>query len=219
MVKMYIYPSKRELKAHRKTVGGSDAPALMKACKYRTILTLWREKCGFKEPEDIEDRPFVEYGRRMEPIIREAFRFHHPELAVGFEENNMWVNDRIPFAHASLNGWVEDTKGRHGLLITKTTEITSQAKAAEWNKMPLTYYWQMIHCLMVTEFEFGILCAELKVNRSDGSVEWRHVERRLDRKDVLRDIYDLETIERGFMWHVEDKTEPRIMEEKKWKIG
>ena len=170
----------------RKTIGGSDAPAIMGHCKNRNIITLWREKCGFSEPERIERKPIVIYGRAMEQPLREAFRHHHPELALGFEEN-MWVNDRIPFAHASLNGWLEDSKGNHGFLITKTTEITSKADAEEWTKMPGTYYWQMIHCLMVTEFEFGVLFAELKIKRADGSTEWRQVERRIDRMNVLQD--------------------------------
>lgn len=217
MVHLTTYRTREEWICNRTTLGGSDAPVVMGLCKYRTPFTLWKEKCGYTGPEAIEKRPFVAYGRNIAPTLREAFRYHHPELAVGFEDHNMWTNDRIPFAHASLNGWMEDQNGKHGALFLKNTEITTKAQAAEWITMPESYYWQIIHSLMVTEFEFAVLFTEIKVRKADGSNEWRQVERWLYREEVQKDINDLEIKERGLWWHIEDKTEPEG--EKEWKIG
>ena len=209
MVSWTTFHSKEEWKNHRNSIGGSDAGAIMGRCKWRDNLTLWREKCGYTEPEDISDRPFVQYGINMEPHIREAFKCHHPEFAVGYEEYNMWTNDRIPFAHASLDGWLETYDGRFGVLEIKTTEITSKAKWDEWDgRMPDTYYCQLLHYLNVTNFDFAILVAELKVHRMDDEIEWHTIERRIEREEVQKDIDALEKKEREFWQCVASKTEP-----------
>lgn len=210
MVEMKTFKNKAEWLKHRDRIGGSDAGAIMGLCKWRDNLTVWREKCGFAEPEDISDRPFVKYGIDAEQHIRELFKLHHPEWAVGYQPNNMFTNDKYPFAHASLDGWIETEDGKHGIFECKTTEITSKAKAEEWaeNMIPDTYYCQLLHYLMVTEFDFAILCAEIKVHKADDSNEWRIIERRVDREDVKDDLAELVQKERAFFWHVEDKTEP-----------
>ena len=210
MVEMKTFKNKAEWLKHRDRIGGSDAGAIMGLCKWRDNLTVWREKCGFAEPEDISDRPFVKYGIDAEQHIRELFKLHHPEWAVGYQPDNMFTNDKYPFAHASLDGWIETEDGKHGVFEVKTTEINSKAKAEEWaeNRIPDTYYCQLLHYLMVTEFDFAILCAEIKVHKADGSNEWRIIERRVDRDDVKDDLAELERKERAFFWHVEDKTEP-----------
>ena len=208
-VTMKCFKSKAQWLKHRDKIGGSDAGAIMGLCKWRDNHTLWREKVGLEKPEDISDRPFVQYGIDAEPHIREMFRLHHPEWIVGYAENNMWTNDKYPFAHASLDGWIKDENGRLGVFECKTTEITSKAKNEEWvDRVPDTYYCQLLHYLLVTEYDFAILCAELKVHRADGSDEWRIIERRIERSDVENDIRELEKKEREFYQHVLDKTEP-----------
>lgn len=208
MVTWTTFKSKEEWKNHRTSIGGSDAGAIMGKCKWRDNLTLWREKTGLVEPEDISDRPFVQYGIDMEPVIREAFKRHHPELGVCYEENNLWSNDRVLFAHASLDGWIETLDGQYGVLEIKTTEITNKAKAAEWDgRIPDTYYCQLLHYLMVTNFSFAILVAELKVHRGD-EIEYKLVERRIDRYEVQKDIDELEKKEREFWQYVANRIEP-----------
>ena len=61
---------------------------------------------------------------------------------------------------------------------------------------------------MVTEFDFAIVCAELQTRRMDGSIEWRIVERRIDREDVEKDIEELERQERAFWQNIVDGIEP-----------
>ena len=198
------------LAGRHNTIGGSDAGAILGLCKYRDNVKLWRIMMGIEEPEDISDVPYVKYGIEAEQYIRELFRLHHPDWAVGYEENNLWTNTDYPFAHASLDAWVETPDGKHGILEIKTAELSSRIKAAEWedNRIPDTYYAQILHYFLVTGFDFAILCAELKTFRKDGSIEWRMIERRIDRSEVLDDIKELEIKERAFWWHLEDKTCP-----------
>lgn len=213
MVEMKTYKSRQEwLAARGKTIGGSDAASVLGISKWRTNVKLWRILLGFDEPEDISNKPYVVYGVSAEPKLRELFRLHHPDWGIGYTENNMFVNDKYPFAHASLDGWVETPDGRHGVLEIKTTEITSKSRNEEWQgRIPDAYYAQVLHCMLVCEFDFAVVCAELKVHKADGTDEWRIVERFIDRKDVESDIKELERLERAFSWHLEDRTEPGLI--------
>ena len=209
MVEMAQYASRDEWLEARKGLGGSDAGCIMGVNHWKDNLTLWREKMGLAEPEDISAKEVVQYGIRLEPHLRDIFRAHHPDWGVAYRENNMWVNDRIPFAHASLDGWIETDDGKYGVLEIKTAEIQKRAQADAWDgRIPDTYYCQILHYLMVTEFDFAIVCAELQTHRMDGSTEWRIVERRIDRADVERDIAELERQERAFWQNIVDGTEP-----------
>ena len=211
-LQMQTFKTRNEwLAARGNTIGGSDAGSVLGLNKWRNNLSLWRIMVGYDEPEDISDRPFVKYGIDNEPNLRNMFKLHHPEWAVGYEENNLWTNTKYPFAHASLDGWIETEDGKYGILEIKTTEVNSKAQNDEWvGRVPDSYYAQALHYLLVTGFDFVIFCAELKVHKADGSNEWRVIERQIDRKDVLADIKELEQQERAFWWHVQDKTEPAM---------
>ena len=209
MVERFIYKSREEWLDARKAIGGSDAGVVMGISHWKDNVTLWREKLGLSNPVDISDKAVVQYGIRMEPRIRDIFKAHHPDWGVAYSENNLWVNDRIPFAHASLDGWIETDDGKWGVLEIKTAEIQKKAQAEAWDgRIPDAYYCQVLHYLLVTEFDFAIVCAELQTRRYDGTIEWRVVERRIDRTEVQRDLDELERRERDFWKHIVDGTEP-----------
>ena len=212
-IELKKFKSRKEwLKARADTIGGSDASSVMNMCKYRDNVTLWKILCGYEKPEDISDRPYVRYGVALEPTMRKIFALHHPEWEIKYFANNMIVNSKYPFAHASLDGWIKDENGRMGILEIKTTEITSKVKAQEWaeNHIPDQYYCQLLHYFLVTEYEFAVLTAEIKVHKSDGSSEWRIAERHIERSEVIQDIKVLERAERAFYKHVVDKTQPAL---------
>ena len=100
------------LERRGKTVGGSDASAIVGLNPYKTNVELWMEKTGRVQHEDIGDKPYVQYGHAAEPLLRELFKLDHPQYEVCYEENNLWLNDKYPFAHASLDGWLTDQEGR-----------------------------------------------------------------------------------------------------------
>ena len=89
-------------------VGGSEAAALVGRNPYMTNIDLYRIKTGQQARENIDNKDYVIYGHNAEPYLRELFTLDYPEYKVGYVDNNMWLNDEYPFAHASLDGWLTD---------------------------------------------------------------------------------------------------------------
>ena len=108
MVTMQVLPNREDWLKHRTKIGGSDASAILGKNPYKTNVELWKDKAFHLMPEDISDKPYVKYGIQAEPHLRALFSLDFPEKKVFYEENNMWTNDKYPFAHASLDGWFED---------------------------------------------------------------------------------------------------------------
>ena len=170
MVEMQILGSHEEWLRARTKIGGSDASAIFGMSPYKTNVELFKEKAYGIEPEDISDKPYVKYGTEAEKHLRELFKLDYPQYQVGYVENNMFTNDKYPWAHASLDGWLMDRDGRNGVLEIKTTEILQSSQKKKWdNRVPDNYYIQVLHYLMVTEFEYAVLKAQLKFE-IDGEV-------------------------------------------------
>lgn len=211
MVEMKILKSREDWLAHRTGIGGSDSAAIVGMNPYMSNLDLFSIKTGTVYQEDISDKPCVKYGVDAEPLLRELFKLDFPEYKVMYEENNMWNNDKIPFAHASLDGWLEDKNGRKGILEIKTTEIMNSSMSKKWDGgIPDNYYIQVLHYLMVTEFDFAILKAQLKY-QMDGDVFLRTKHYHIDREEVLHDIEYLAEKEKEFWKCVETGAKPNLI--------
>lgn len=209
MVKKIILNSREEWLQNRKRIGGSDASAILGRNPYKTNIELWQEKTGRTVPEDISDKPYVKYGIAAEEHLRALFALDHPEYTVCYEENNIWINDRMPWAHASLDGWLIDNEGRKGIWECKTTNILQSMQKEKWKQqIPDNYYVQVLHYLMVTEFDFAILKAQLKYD-SGGEIclQTRHYP--IERSEVQEDIDYLMQKEAEFWEYVKsDKVPP-----------
>lgn len=120
------------LQARAGRIGGSDASAILGMNPYRTNIELWQIKTGQLVPEDISEKPYVKYGTEAEQYLRELFRLDFSEYQVFYVENNMWLNDKYPFAHASLDGWLVDQDGRMGIWECKTTNILQSMQKEKW---------------------------------------------------------------------------------------
>lgn len=200
------------LGARKSYIGGSDAACIVGANPWKSNLRLWEEKTGRAQPEDISDKPVVQYGIQAERHLRGLFRLDYPQLAVDYVENNFWTNDRVPFAHASLDGWLTDQEGRRGVLEIKTTTIQSAAQKAHWkDQVPQNYFIQLLHYLMVTEFDFAILKAQLKfeIEGTEPFAQVRHY--RIERQDVAADIEFLQNSEKEFARQIENDIPPALL--------
>ncbi len=209
MVKKIILNSREEWLQNRKRIGGSDASAIMGRNPYKTNIELWQEKTGRTFPEDISDKPYVKYGIAAEEHLRALFALDHPEYTVCYEENNIWLNDRMPWAHASLDGWLIDKEGRNGIWECKTTNILQSMQKEKWKQqIPDNYYVQILHYLMVTEFDFAILKAQLKYDFGEEIyLQTRHYP--IERSEVQEDIDYLMQKEAEFWEYVKsDKVPP-----------
>lgn len=209
MVKKIILNSREEWLQNRKRIGGSDASAILGRNPYKTNIELWQEKTGRTLPEDISDKPYVKYGIAAEEHLRALFALDHPEYTVCYEENNIWINDRMPWAHASLDGWLIDKEGRNGIWECKTTNILQSMQKDKWKQqIPDNYYVQVLHYLMVTEFDFAVLKAQLKYDfGGEIYLQTRHYP--IERSEVQEDIDYLIQKEAEFWEYVKsDKVPP-----------
>lgn len=212
MVTMQVLPNREDWLKHRTKIGGSDASAILGKNPYKTNVELWKDKAFHLMPEDISDKPYVKYGTEAEKYLRELFKMDYPQYEMFYEENNMWTNDAYPFAHASLDGWLKDEAGRMGVWECKTTNILQSRQKEKWNhRLPENYYIQILHYLMVTEFEFVELKAQLKLVFSDGTVYLQTRHYHIERSDVEADIEYLADEERKFWTCVENMKAPPLV--------
>ena len=185
---------------NRKGIGGSDASAILGLNPYKTNQELWMEKKGQMSPVDISGKSYVKYGNDAEPLLRALFALDYPEYKVEYYDNNMIINKKYPWAHASLDGELMDPDGRRGILEIKTTNILQSMQWEKWdNRIPDNYYIQVLHYLLVTEYDFVVLKAQLKRVR-DGEVRLTTKHYHIEREEVLSDIKMLKEEEEAF-WH------------------
>ena len=199
------------LKARGYGIGGSDASAILGMNPYKSNIELFEEKTGRRLPEDISDRSYVKYGTQAEPLIRSLFTLDYPEYQVIYHENRILRNETFPFMQASLDGELIDSEGRKGILEIKTTNILQSMQREKWkDRIPDNYYIQLLHYLMVTEFEFADLKAQLKYDfGGEVFLQTRHYH--IERNEVEEDIKYLEAAERKFWQQVQRKEQPALI--------
>lgn len=199
------------LQKRKQRIGGSEASAIVGMNPYMDNNDLWEIKTGRKEA-GVSDNALMQYGRDAEPYIRELFKLDFPQYKVFYEENNMWVNDKYPFAHASLDGWLEDENGRRGILEIKTTNVLSSMAKEKWKgAVPQNYHIQVLHYMMVFEADFAVLKARLKFDY-DGEIVLHERHYFFERYELEADIKALEEAERNFYQYViKDKRPPLIL--------
>ena len=199
------------LKGRAKRIGGSDAAAILGKSPYMTNERLWEIKTGRREQEDISDKAVVQYGIAAEDHLRELFKLDFPDIYTAYVPYNLFLNPEFPFAHASLDGWLSKD-GRLGILEIKTALINGSLQREKWNdRIPDSYYCQVLHYLMVTGFDFAILKAQLKYEFPDELpyLQTRHY--LIERSDVENDIAYLAEKEREFWQNVIDDVRPATL--------
>lgn len=212
MVRIQTFKTRDEwLKARQGRIGGSDAAAILGLNPYKTNVQLWEEKTGRRQSEDISDKPYVKYGTEAEEPLRELFKLDFPEYRVIYEEGNMWLNDAIPWGHASLDGWLFDQGCRWGIWECKTTEIMRAGQKELWKgRIPDNYYIQLLHYLLITEFDFAVLKGQLKFN-IDGEMWLQTKHYKIERAEVVDDIEFLKEKESEFWQCIQQDKRPALI--------
>ena len=193
-------------------VGGSEAAALVGKNPYMSNIDLWQMKTGQQVKPEIDDKDYVIYGHNAEEHLRALFALDYPQYEVKYVDNNMWLNDRYPFAHASLDGWlIEKETGRKGILEIKTTNILQSMQKEKWDhRIPDNYYCQCLWYMGVTEFDFAILKAQLKYDYA-GDVFLTTKHYHMDRAEVQEDIDYLMQRGESFAEYVRTRKEPPLV--------
>lgn len=186
-------------------IGGSDSGAILGYSKWKTNVQLWEEKTGLVVPPDISDNPYVKRGKNMEAHLRQMFAITHPWLVVGGEITGR--SDEHPFMFYTLDGTLTDSCGRTGVLEIKTAEVK---KLTEWrDKVPQTYYCQVLHYLAATGFAFAYLYAYIQITLGNGEISGYLKEYQIERSGP--DIEMLINKEKEFWRCVETKTKPNLI--------
>ncbi len=195
----------------RRGIGGSDASAVLGLSPYKTNVDLYLEKIGQRIPADISGDDYVKYGHDAEPLLRSLFALDHPEYQVEYFGDNMIRNEKYPWAHASLDGELTDQDGRKGILEIKTTNILQSMQREKWrDQIPDNYYIQVLHYLLVTEYEFVELRAQLK-SVWQGQIRLQTKDYHIERLDVEEDIEILRQAEEEFWQKVERRQQPNLI--------
>ena len=188
---MILKPNNREewLAMRQKVgIGGSESGSVLGLSPWCSNVQLWRYKTGQETPPDISDKPAVIFGKKAEEHIRELFRLDYPQYVIMYHEFDMYVNDRLPWQFATLDGELTDETGRRGILEIKTTTIQNKSQWNEWeNGIPQRYYAQILHQLSATGWDFAILRAYIRWYR-DGEFRATVRDYRIERKEVEEDI-------------------------------
>jgi putative phage-type endonuclease len=130
------------LEHRRKSIGGSDASAIVGMNPYSSPYTVWADKLG-KLPEKEDNEP-MRLGRDLEEYV--AQRFTEATGKKVRRENNILINPEYPFAHANVDRMMV---GEDAGLECKTTSALN-LKRFKNGEFPDTYYAQCVHYLAVT---------------------------------------------------------------------
>lgn len=184
------YKSRDEWHANRiQGIGGSDASTLIGRNPWKDNNTLWKEKKGIIVPNDISDKSYVQYGTKAEKYLRGLFALDFPEYDVQYMDNVILQSVSEPWMLYSPDGLIyERTTGLKGILEIKTTNILQSMQKEKWkDSLPMNYYIQVLHGLIVTGFDFVVLKAQLKTYKdNDIRIETKHY--RFTREEKADDI-------------------------------
>lgn len=195
----------------RHGIGGSDASAVLGLSPYKTNVDLYLEKIGQRIPADISGEDYVRYGHDAEPLLRSLFALDHPEYQVEYFGDNMIRNEKYPWAHASLDGDLTGQDGRKGILEIKTTNILQGMQREKWkDQIPDNYYIQVLHYLLVTEYDFVELRAQLK-SVWQGQIRLETKDYHIERSEAEEDIEILRQAEEEFWQKVEKRQQPNLI--------
>lgn len=214
-IEMITLSSRDEwLKNRKNGIGGSEISAVIGQNPYMTNIELWELKTGRRQPEDISDKPCIQYGHQAEMHLRGLFRLDYPQYTVDYVDKNSWTNSKYPWALASLDGWLTDENGRKGVLEIKTTEILQSMQKEKWNqRVPNNYYCQVLFYMAVVEADFAVLKAQLKTV-FDGVPYLQTKHYHINREEVQEDIdYLMKKGAEFFEYIKNDKRPPLVLPE------
>ena len=178
------------LEHRRRSIGGSDAAAIIGLNPWASPYAVWADKLGVIPPK--EDNEAMRLGRDLEDYV--AKRFCEETGKRVRRENSIIINPHFPFAHANVDRFII---GEDAGLECKTTS-TLNLKKFKNGEYPANYYCQCMHYLAVT----GAECWFLAVLILGREFKWFCIERDED------EIAALMRSEEEFWELVEKRTPP-----------
>lgn len=211
----------------QKHIQGTDAAKIMGVSPWGSKVDVYDEKVGIKAAKDLSDKPYIIYGKAMEPIIREQVMLDLPYFELFYDEFGILESKERPWQGCTLDGeltiktkenpWILK-EGERGVLEIKTGSFRNEADLEKWEegRIPSYYYCQVLHQLAVTGYSFAIVAARLKRDgyRDDdyGFPEIRNYYRIIDSRSpgVISDIDMLNNAEASLWRCIEKKKRPSL---------
>ncbi|WP_367341023.1 YqaJ viral recombinase family protein [Aminivibrio sp.] len=133
------------LEERRKGIGGSDIAAIMGLNPWKTPYRVYQEKR--KEVDDWEGNEATDWGKRMEPAIRQWYS-DQTGRPVRLPDKIMY-STKHPFMLANLDGFTDDRR---------IVEIKTARSGKDWgepgtSEIPDYYILQVQHYMIVTGFD------------------------------------------------------------------
>jgi putative phage-type endonuclease len=125
-------------------IGGSDVAAILGLSKWSTALEVYLSKRGESQPT--EDNKAMQWGRYLEPVIRQAY-----SDATGNEvriPETMLRHPKHDFMIANLDGVIADRTGR--IFEAKTARSSEGWGEPGTDQVPEAYLLQVQHYMEVT---------------------------------------------------------------------
>jgi len=143
------------LHERRAGIGGSDAAAACGIDPYRDRLTLWAEKVGLAEPQDLTGNEAVEAGIALERAIGEWYGRRFGRAITLGEPFRILRSERWPWMTCTLDA-TEVVDGETRVVQIKNTSHPADA----WEEaVPVQYEVQLAHEMLVAGVTRGTLVA------------------------------------------------------------
>jgi len=153
------------LKGRTGGIGGSDSPVIAGVSPSKSILELYTEKIGIVEPEGLADNEPIRWGKRLEPLIADAYQEETKRLLINHGIHYFKNIDLGVPATTSVDREIVPIEGRAGPgnLQIKTTGKYSKTELQE--EMPIDWQVQVQHELAVLEWEWASMAVLLFPSR------------------------------------------------------
>ena len=208
-------------------VQGTDCPRILNVSPWGGPHNVYDEKTGAAPQKDISDKPYVIYGKAMEPVIRSQVMLDLPYFDLYYNEFCVLESLSRPWQGCTLDGELtvntEDNPwdlkvGDKGVLEIKTGSFRRESDLDGWKDgIPQHYYCQVIHQLAVTQYAFAIVAARVKRDayrdEDAGFPEIRWFYRIVDMRNpqTVEDIRYVNAEEQKFWKCVVEKRRPAIV--------
>lgn len=185
-------PTREQWLAQRRLgIGASDAPSILGVSSWGSAYSVWAEKCGLIEPEDLSEMEHIQAGNVFETPILEWWMER-----TGNTTATMWPRHKS-VKHLTYP-WMRCTPDACMEGINIQIKTANAFKVADWaDGPPLVYDVQVQHEMAVLGAERTILVVCFGGNR----LRWYEV----DRNDRLIDAMIPKLME---FWGLVEKKEP-----------
>lgn len=131
------------LKVRNDSIGGSEAAAIVGMNPWKSEYTLWLEKTGQSQQEDISDNECVHFGTILEQVVADEFCRREGKKV---RKCGLFRSNKYPFMTASFDRLLV---GEDAGLECKTSNAF---KREEWDEgeIPPNYYVQCQHYMLVS---------------------------------------------------------------------